>query len=65
MAALKRARSAPVKREGSSMATYAVTCANCIHQRSFPTQQLADTNAPAHSRANPTHTVKVHRESER
>ncbi len=47
------------------MATYAVTCANCIHQRSFPTQQLADTDAPAHSRANPTHTVKVHRESER
>jgi hypothetical protein len=47
------------------MATYAVTCANCIHQRSFPTQQLADTDAAAHSRANPTYTVKVQRESER
>jgi hypothetical protein len=47
---------------GDSMATYAVTCANCQHQRSFPTQQLADADAAAHSRENPTHTAKVHKE---
>ena len=44
------------------MATYAVTCTNCIHQRSFPTKQLADADATAHSRANPKQTVKVHQE---
>jgi|HubBroStandDraft_6_1064221.scaffolds.fasta_scaffold7538348_1 hypothetical protein len=47
------------------MAIYAVTCANCQHQASFPTQELADADAAAHSRANLKHTVKVHRESER
>ncbi len=46
------------------MATFAVTCANCLHQRTFPTQEQASEDAAAHAQANPTHSPMVHQERE-
>lgn len=46
------------------MAAYAVTCANCLHQRSFPTRVQANADAAVHAQENPTHSVEVHQERE-
>ena len=44
---------------GAPGGRYSVICTSCLYQQAYPTRREADTDAAAHLRDNPTHSVTV------